>query len=306
METGLTGLEQTDMFSESEIKLQLPCNDRNFIQEIPCITEALYQGYNHVSTPEFARPLCATENMGLVAYFVRLAWLRKKVLKYVQRAISTHILLLGYSTRLMAYRFVKTTDLTMPTNILAAEFSAVNTMLQQWHSSLPTNLHLNSNTIYIRKETNQLSALFTIHLMYYSTICDLHSIGDRRLSHSSLRDEFPERPSPEQLEFLSRCRKMCFENAKDAARILTKAVQHGSKVFSDTWMLLGVFGIIRVLWCHITFPLEQGTDAKRSMLEEVLPLVHSCMEALRLMRPLFFMAGRVVCANIPLIILPIY
>ncbi|KAI1372100.1 hypothetical protein F4677DRAFT_274543 [Hypoxylon crocopeplum] len=278
METGLNGLEQLDMFGENDIKLQLPCNERNFIQGIPCITEVLQQGHIHDCVPQHTRPANAAQNMGLVAHSVRLAWLRKKVLN-----------------------FAKTIDPTKPIATLAIEFGIVYTSLQQWHSSLPATLRLNNNTIYIRKETNQLPALFTIHLMYYSTICDLYGIGDRRLSYCSLRDGIPDRPSAEQVEFLTRCRKICFENAKEAARILTKAAQHGPKAFSDTWMLPGAFGIVRVLWCHITFPSDQSADAKRSMLEEVLPLLQGSMEALRLMRPLFSMAGRVFQAAIHLL-----
>ncbi|KAI1501138.1 fungal-specific transcription factor domain-containing protein [Biscogniauxia marginata] len=269
METGLTGIEQLDIFNESNNKLQLPCNERNFTLEIPCITEALHQG---------RRSSNAAENMGLVAYFVRLTWLRKKVMN-----------------------FVKNIDLTKSAAVLAIELGAVNTLLQQWHSTLPATLHLNSYTICIRKESNQLAALFTMHLMYYSAICDLYSIGDRRLSYTSIRDGLPNRPSAEQLEFLTRCRKICVENAKRAAGILIKAVQHGPKVFSDTWMLLGTFGIIRILWCHITFPSEQGADVKRSMLEEISPLLRGVMEALRLMRSLFSMARRVFQAAVHLL-----
>ncbi|KAI8627871.1 fungal-specific transcription factor domain-containing protein [Xylariaceae sp. FL1651] len=269
MDVGLNGIEQLDTPNESDIKLQLPCNERNFIQEIPCITEVLQQGRIDDHVPEHTRPAWAAENMGLVAYFVRLAWLRKKVLN-----------------------FVKTVDLKKSTKILAADFCKIDGLLQQWHSSLPAILHLNSNTIYIRKETNQLSALFTIHLMYYSTMCDLYSIGDQRLSYSPSWQELPpDRPSVEQVDFLTLCRKRCFDNAKEAAMILTEAVKHGTKVFSDTWMLMGAFGIIRVLWCQITFPSDQGADAKRGTLEEVVALLQGSMEALRLMKPLFCMAG---------------
>ncbi|KAH9905004.1 hypothetical protein F4778DRAFT_789747 [Xylariomycetidae sp. FL2044] len=270
MEMGVPGLEQVDLLSETNIKLQLPCNERNFIQEIPCVTATLQQIHAQQPFQEQGGSTGAINNMGLAAYFVRLVSLRKRVI-----------------------RFAGSVDFTKSIGILVTEFSALRASLQDYYKTLPPTLHLNRSTIYIRRETNQLPSLFTVHLMYHCTLCDLFSIGDKRISSYIFRNESPDNPAPEQIDFLSQSRRICFESSKEAAQVLASAVPHGHKVFSHTWMLSGVFSVIRVLWCHITSAPERGAESKRALLDEVLPHLRNSMEALRLMKPLFAMGERV-------------
>ena len=76
-----SGVFQLTLLDESDIKIQLPCNERCFLQQIPCITETMANGQVLTFLSEETRPANAAANMGLVAYFIRISELRKKILK---------------------------------------------------------------------------------------------------------------------------------------------------------------------------------------------------------------------------------
>lgn len=75
-----SGVDQLTMINDKDIKIQLPCNDRNFLQQIPSITETVMEGHFLPFIPENLRPDNANHNMGMMAQFVRVAETRKKVL----------------------------------------------------------------------------------------------------------------------------------------------------------------------------------------------------------------------------------
>lgn len=80
-----SGVDQLTLLDERDIKVQLPCNERCFLQQIPCITETMANGQVLRFLPKESIPANPTDNMGLVAYFIRISELRKKVLRYVSR-----------------------------------------------------------------------------------------------------------------------------------------------------------------------------------------------------------------------------
>lgn len=75
-----SGVDELTLFEDTDIKIQLPCHSRNFLLQIPCITETLD---NRVLKflPEELTPQNAADNMGMMAYFIRLVKLRKQVLR---------------------------------------------------------------------------------------------------------------------------------------------------------------------------------------------------------------------------------
>ncbi|TVY89536.1 putative transcriptional regulatory protein [Lachnellula willkommii] len=263
-----SGVDQLTLLDESNIKVQLPCNERSFLQQIPCITETMAKGQILEFLPEDSKPVDPAANMGLIAYFIRISELRKKVL-----------------------RFVKSVDLSQSSQLPDHEFATHYAALIEWFESLPSTLHLNSRTIYIRKESNQLAALLLLHCAYHVTICDLYRVGNPQLLPSLMRHRFPKESSTEHQQFLSRCRKTCFDHAKEVARILEVAVQHGPKMLSDTWLPTVAYESIRIMLCQITDETDKGIDKYQCLVQEVLPLIKANMRALELMLPLFSTAG---------------
>lgn len=78
-----SGVDQLTILDEKDIKIQLPCHSRNFLLQIPCITETMERGKILDFLFEDLIPEHPAENMGMMAYFIRLVELRKKVLRLV-------------------------------------------------------------------------------------------------------------------------------------------------------------------------------------------------------------------------------
>lgn len=76
-----SGVDQLTLIDEKDMKIQLPCNERNFTQQIPCLTETLEPGSWLTFVPQEADHSTILPNMGIMAYFVRHVAVRKRVLR---------------------------------------------------------------------------------------------------------------------------------------------------------------------------------------------------------------------------------
>lgn len=76
-----SGVDQLTLFQESDLKIQLPCNERNFVLQVPCVTEMLTAGQFLPFVPAEQIPPRAIDNIGIVALYIRLITLRKQVLR---------------------------------------------------------------------------------------------------------------------------------------------------------------------------------------------------------------------------------
>lgn len=77
-----SGVDQLTLIDDKDIKIQLPCNERNFLQQIPCITETMTEGEVLKFIPTEMKPPNAIGNMGIMAQFIRASSVRKKILRY--------------------------------------------------------------------------------------------------------------------------------------------------------------------------------------------------------------------------------
>ena len=84
-----SGVDQLTILDEKDIKIQLPCHSRNFHLQKPCITETMERGKVLDFLLEDMIPDNPAENMGLMAYFIRLVELRKRVLRLVLPVTQT-------------------------------------------------------------------------------------------------------------------------------------------------------------------------------------------------------------------------
>ena len=87
-----SGVDQLTMLDAQDIKIQLPCHSRNFLLQIPCITETMERGKVLDFLFEDMIPDNPSENMGIMAYFIRLVELRKRVLRSVFLPINAAML----------------------------------------------------------------------------------------------------------------------------------------------------------------------------------------------------------------------
>lgn len=77
-----SGVDQLTLVDEKDLKIQLPCNERNFIQQIPCLTETLEPGNWLKFIPGELDSDTLMPNVGMMAYFIRHISIRKRVLRY--------------------------------------------------------------------------------------------------------------------------------------------------------------------------------------------------------------------------------
>lgn len=192
-------------------------------------------------------------------------------------------------------RYLKGIDITQSSQLPDTDFAALDTAFTQWYDALPPRLQLTTSNMYIRKESNQLGALFLLHCAYHLSICDLYRIGDPRLLPSLFRHNFSIDLLPAQQAFLQHCRQTCFEHAKKVASILSEAVAYGAKMLADHWLCTAAYETLRILLYYVMKDKNsEKAEGSKNTLAEVLPLMRTNMKALRLMRPLFATAERCV------------
>ena len=79
-----SGVDQLTLIRDTDVRIQLPCNERNFLLQTACITEVLEPGQFLRFLEPHLLPSNPGDNMGIRAYFVRYIATRKKVLRCVQ------------------------------------------------------------------------------------------------------------------------------------------------------------------------------------------------------------------------------
>ena len=78
-----SGVDQLTLIKDTDIKIQLPCNERNFLLQTACVTEVLEPGQFLKFLDSHELPSNPSDNMGIRAYFVRFIATRRKVLRWV-------------------------------------------------------------------------------------------------------------------------------------------------------------------------------------------------------------------------------
>jgi len=76
-----SGVDHLTILNEKDLKIQLPCNERQFSLQIPCITERLESGEILDFIPAKDRPEKPEDNLGMAAYYVRIVSIWRRVLR---------------------------------------------------------------------------------------------------------------------------------------------------------------------------------------------------------------------------------
>ncbi|KPM34860.1 hypothetical protein AK830_g11721 [Neonectria ditissima] len=194
-----SGVDQLTLLREADIKIQLPCNERNFRLRIPCVTETLGVGHVLQFLPPAIVPRRPAANMGIMAYYIRIVTLWKRVVRYVK-----HL------------------DTSPPPWIPESDFVVLDADLQSWGRHLPEFISYSPDTIYARLESDQLGSLVLLHCTFHHTLLDLYRISMPDLFKLRKPFYFP----PNQQEFLRSLQADCFHHARQIASILAEAVKH--------------------------------------------------------------------------------
>ncbi|KAJ5243522.1 uncharacterized protein N7469_001849, partial [Penicillium citrinum] len=264
-----SGVDQLTLVDEKDMKIQLPCNERNFVQQIPCLTETLETGNCLKFMGDYVDNKTILPNMGMMAYFVRHISIRKKVLRYIK-----HL-----------------DEAIVPWNP-NSEFATLEAECRAWYESLPPSLQFTPSAIYIRKDSSQLGALCVLHCAHYQTICDLYRLGAPALYKLRAAFDFP----PEQQGFLKELQQVLFDAARSLATIIDETGRHGCRMLADSWLPTITYDSCRIMVYHLTQILDPGDQTTKRIMNETLPLLRSNIHCLSLMGSLNAIAASLCSA----------
>ena len=276
-----SGVDQLTLIRDTDIKIQLPCNERNFLLQTACVTEVLEPGQFLKFLEPNLLPSNPGDNMGIRAYFVRYIATRRKVLRWVQSRLLTLLYL-----RLFFIRYIKRLDTAMLPWLPESEFAQLDGESRAWYSSLPPSLQFTPTAMYIRKETSQLGALFSLHYMYHLTMCDLYRISAPRLYKLRHAFDFP----PEQIRFLTHLQAELFVHARSVASITAEAARHGPHALADSWIPTITYDACRGMLFYLTQIMDPAAEQTRLLMSETIPLVQTSIKALRYMQSMYSIA----------------
>jgi hypothetical protein len=257
-----SGVDHLTMLSEKDLKIQLPCNERQFSLQIPVVTERLKEGDIIDFIPAEDVPEKPKENLGMAAYYVRIVSIWRRVL-----------------------RFVKHLDEEQPPWMSASGFAYLISDIQSWKQSLPSWLDFSPDNIYIRRESHQLGSLLLIHCMYHHVMCDVHRIALPDLYKNQDPFAFP----PQQQDFVAHLQAVCFDHAQRISVIVSTILQHGVKHFADSILPSFVYNSSRIMLYYIARILDHTKPDAVAIINRTIELVQHNNQALRemtLMYPL--------------------
>ncbi|KAJ6779754.1 hypothetical protein PWT90_06286 [Aphanocladium album] len=259
-----SGIDQLTLLRENDIKIQLPCNERNFGLRIPCVTETLGVGHVLQFLPPSVVPRRPAENMGIMAYYIRIVTLWKKIVRYVNRLDSR-------------------IDASPPPWLPESDFAALDADLRLWRRELPDFVEYSAETIYARLDSNQLGALVLIHCTYHHNYLELYKLSMPDLFKLSKPLSIP----PEHQEFFHAAQANCYHHAQQIADILAEAADHGARLLSDSLLPYFVYDSSRVMLYYVARLLDPNRLDAQDKVRDAINAVESNNRVLRMMVALF-------------------
>ncbi|KAJ2904298.1 hypothetical protein MKZ38_008357 [Zalerion maritima] len=180
------GYEDFTLWKADQIRLQLPCNERNFEFDLPQTTEGLVPPPQPVS-----------EDLGNLALHIRIFWLRSKVISFGKRAIRAR------SPQELA--------------ALPAGVSALAQELESFNQRLPLSFRYNENNLRLRMYSPRLCVFVMVHIWWRQCHLDLF-----RLSLGGLVEALPKHVLDRcDQGFLAMCQRQCVEHATAMSNIFS-------------------------------------------------------------------------------------
>lgn len=266
-----SGIDQLTLLQENDIKIQLPCNERNFGLRIASVTETLGVGHVLQFLPPSVVPRRPAANMGIMAYYIRIVTLWKKIVRYVNRLDSS----------------------TRPW-LPESDFAALDSDLRLWRRELPDFVEYSTETIYARLDSNQLGALVLIHCTYHHNYLELYKLSMPDLFKLSKPLVVP----PDQIEFFQSAQDNCYFHAQQIADILAEASDHGARLLSDSLLPYFVYDSSRVMLYYVARILDPNREDAQEKVRDAIHAVESNNRVLRLMSSLFPIAKSLVCRQL--------
>ncbi|CAI6309392.1 unnamed protein product [Periconia digitata] len=255
-----SGVDRLTILNEKDITLQLPCNERLFLLQIPNVTECLQPGRILNFVPADEIPEKPLENMGMSAYYLRIIHIWQRVLRYIK-----HL------------------DGVQPPWVLGGEFALMHEEINVWKNSHPPWMDFSPDNIYIRRASSQLGSLFLLHCMYHHVLCDLHRVSLPDLFKIRQPFVFP----PEQCQLMAHMQFICYDNARQISTLVTTVLKHGVKYLADAIVPSLVYNSSRIMLYYIAHAVDPTKPESMAIFDETIEFVQNNNMALQAMSQMY-------------------
>ncbi|KAM0248846.1 hypothetical protein ACHAQJ_009278 [Trichoderma viride] len=138
-----------------------------------------------------------------------------------------------------------------------SSFLDIINRLEIWYTSLPEQLVISDLNVYIHKELNIISAVFMLHFLYHSIVCDLTRISLPGYVFP-LSAAFHSAP----LEFRKQCQERCRFHADEISRLVRVGFGYGLRVFDDLHSLMATFESTKIQIIHTATATSNALDVR--------------------------------------------
>ena len=265
------GVEQLRLLREEHIEIQLPSDEESFFYRTPGPTSYL-QPIGQLGLPT---DLSGTQNssrtlVGHRAFYLQIIVHRERSLHYLKRSIPEE-------------------DPSRP----MSEFNMLVYDLEGWKNSLPANLQLNSDVIYVRKPLGMMSALLEIHMAYHQAACDLYRAMTPALLMPPRQQNSMTATAP--LDFLQRGLRKWFDHACELTRIFQLALEHVPESMTQPGSAYFGYTAIRAKLYYLFYIMSnEEREAQAPVVEQ---LVCIDLEYVRMLRKFHPVVARVLACS---------
>lgn len=129
--------------------------------------------------------------------------------------------------------------------------------LELWYAGLPEQLVISDFNVYIHKELNIISAVFMLHFLYHSIVCDLTRVSLPGYVFP-LSAAFHSSP----LEFRRQCQERCRFHADEISRLVHAGFGYGIRAFDDLHSLMATFESTKIQIIHTATATSNSIDIR--------------------------------------------
>ncbi|KAL6690929.1 hypothetical protein J3F84DRAFT_397951 [Trichoderma pleuroticola] len=129
--------------------------------------------------------------------------------------------------------------------------------LEIWHAGLPEQLVISDLNAYVHKELSTISAVFMLHFLYHSNVCDLLRVSLPGYVFP-LSAAFHSAP----LEFRRQCQERCRFHADEISRLVRVGFGYGIRVFDDLHSLMATFESTKIQIIHTATATSNAIDVR--------------------------------------------
>lgn len=206
-----SGRNELTSCTEGTIHLQLPCHERAFEIDDPCVTAPLRGHLN-----------AQVSGIGTTGFLIRILDIRDRIQRFVQKIVQRQKSL-GSSIQ---------------------EFEDLESELAALHHALPTTHKFTQKNLFVRAFTPKLTPFVMLHLWWHQCYCHIY-----RLMVPGLREALPLRDSSKlPIEFTARCQEQCFMHALAAVSVVASVGELGKDCWiTDPALGMCAFHLARLL-----------------------------------------------------------